>query len=113
MKSYVRASLVLEGVAVLLVVWLGIGHRLALSPGRPLVIAQRIDPNTACAASLERLPNIGPQRAGAILAYRSRLGANERAFHSPEDLQQVPGIGPKTVESLQSWLSFAGPETDP
>ncbi|MBN1124436.1 MAG: ComEA family DNA-binding protein [Sedimentisphaerales bacterium] len=105
-RSYIRACLILEGIAIFLVVWLGICYASRLMPGGSVGIAQKINPNTACAASLERLPNIGPQRAEAIIDYRNQFDPEEPVFICPDDLQQVRGIGPKTVESLRPWLSF-------
>jgi competence protein ComEA len=65
---------------------------------------EKINPNTADAASLMRLPNIGPARAHAIVEYRQK--ADAVAFESAEDLESVRGIGPKTVEGMHPWLRF-------
>ncbi|EPZ44322.1 ComEA family DNA-binding protein [Alicyclobacillus acidoterrestris] len=54
---------------------------------------QRIDLNTADAATLESLPGVGPKRAAAIVSYRSAHGL----FHSVDDLLNVKGIGSKTL----------------
>lgn len=59
--------------------------------------ALRIDINRAGAAELEKLPRIGPKTAERILAFRDAYGA----FRSVNDLQQVKGIGPKTLELLR------------
>ncbi len=69
----------------------------------------RINPNIASVASLARLPQIGPSRAEAIIAYRESIsrGDNSRAaFRNCDDLQKVKGVGPKTVENLCKWLKF-------
>lgn len=52
----------------------------------------RLDLNTASLAELEALPNIGPVRARRIM--------DARPFQSAHDLLRVPGLGPKTFESL-------------
>ena len=65
--------------------------------------AERLDPNTASAASLRRLPMIGPAKARAIIAYRS-AAASQPAFCSADDLAAVSGIGPATVERLRPYL---------
>ena len=57
------------------------------SPARDL-----IDINSATAKELERLPRIGPQIAGRIVAYREKNGAFKRI----DDITKVKGIGPKT-----------------
>jgi len=57
-----------------------------------------IDLNAATAAQLQRLPSIGPKTAARILAYRQEHGS----FETLEELQEVAGIGPRTVEKLRS-----------
>ena len=54
--------------------------------------------NRATAAELLSLPGIGEGRAEAIVEYRRRHGP----FRRVEDLEQVPGIGSKTVERLRN-----------
>ena len=56
-----------------------------------------LDLNEADATALDRLPGIGPARARAILDLRGRLGA----FRSVDDLIEVRGIGPKTLEAIR------------
>jgi len=68
-----------------------------------------INPNTACVASLVRLPGVGLARARAIVVFRERFRRETGqtvAFHSPGDLQRIRGIGPKTVEGMVRWLQF-------
>ena len=69
----------------------------------------RINPNDAPLASMARLSGIGESRAAAILAYRNRHGlAGEHgpAFRDCNDLQNVNGIGPITVQKNRRWLKF-------
>ena len=56
-----------------------------------------VDLNQATAEDLERLPEIGPSLAQRIIEYRNAHGP----FRNPEELQQVPGIGPKTYDALR------------
>ena len=63
--------------------------------------ARWIDVNTADVAELERLPEVGPALARRIVAYRQAHGS----FHAPEDLRRVEGIGPKTFEAIQRYVS--------
>lgn len=70
----------------------------------PLRPGERIDPNTAPAAQLRRLPGVGPAKASAILQSRNR-GA---VYRRPEDLLRVPGIGPRTLETLAPHLDLPG-----
>jgi competence ComEA-like helix-hairpin-helix protein len=79
--------------------------------GRPrqIQLDDRINPNNAPAVSLMRLQGVGLSRAEAIVACRENFGEKERnnpAFRDANDLRQVRGIGPKTVEGLGEWLRF-------
>lgn len=56
--------------------------------------AARININEADAATLAQLDGVGNAKAEAIIAYRDENGPFEMA----EDLDQVSGIGAKTVE---------------
>jgi competence protein ComEA len=60
----------------------------------------RMNLNTADAALLQRLPRIGPALAGRIIAYRQEVGP----FRRVEDVVNVKGIGPKTLEEIAPWL---------
>lgn len=53
--------------------------------------------NTATLEDLRRLPGIGPKKAEAILALRTKLGKFRRA----EDLLRVKGIGRGTFKKLR------------
>ena len=66
-----------------------------------LETSRRMDVNTAGVAELERLPEVGPSLARRIAAYREAHGP----FGSPEDLMDVPGIGPKTYDVLKDYVS--------
>jgi competence protein ComEA len=56
-----------------------------------------IDLNAATAAELEALPGVGPVTASAIVAWREENGR----FTSVDELQEISGIGPKTLEKLR------------
>ena len=71
------------------------------------VVPERINPNTAPQASLVRLPNIGKVRAMDIIAYRQHQPP--LAFTSPQSLEAIRGIGPKTSAALAEWLTFEEP----
>jgi hypothetical protein len=60
-----------------------------------------LDPNRASPASLETLPGIGPARAAAIAAARSRA-----PFCEISDLERVPGIGPRTLAKLSGLVEI-------
>ncbi len=63
-----------------------------------------VDVNAASATELEALPGIGASKAAAIVAYRDEHGA----FASVEQLDDVPGIGPATVENLRPHVELGG-----
>ena len=56
--------------------------------------------NTASTKELQTLPNIGPQMAQRIVDYRKQHGR----FASVDALQNVKGIGAKTVEKLRPFV---------
>lgn len=62
--------------------------------------ARRVDVNAAGIAELERLPEVGPSLARRIAAYRQAHGR----FGSAEELQRVPGIGPRTYGVLKDYV---------
>jgi comEA protein len=59
--------------------------------------------NQATEKEFQRLPGIGPQIAGRIVAYRDQHGE----FKTIDDLMQVSGIGPKTLERLRPHLTLS------
>jgi competence ComEA-like helix-hairpin-helix protein len=63
-----------------------------------------IDLNRAGPELLEELPGVGQAKAAAIIALRDERGG----FRSVEELADVRGIGPKTVERLRD-LVTVGP----
>ena len=60
-----------------------------------------IDINTATAEELQTLRGIGEQKAADIVHYRDENGP----FARVEDLLNVIGIGPKTLEDLRSFIT--------
>lgn len=58
--------------------------------------------NTADEAGFQTLPGIGPSKAAAIVQYREENGA----FTEPAALKNVSGIGEKTFEKLQSFITI-------
>lgn len=63
-----------------------------------------IDLNTASAATLETLPDIGPGRASGILAFRQSHGP----FNAVGQLRQVHGIGPIIYAHIAPFLTVGG-----
>jgi len=61
----------------------------------------RVNINTAGTAELDSIPGIGPALAQRIVDYRVQNGL----FSTPEEIQQVAGIGPKTFEKMVLYIT--------
>ena len=59
--------------------------------------------NRAGAAELETLPGIGPVLAADIIRFRQSNGP----FQTIDELEEVPGIGPKTMQKLRPLTTVA------
>lgn len=68
------------------------------SPGSGLV-----DLNRATSDQLDALPGIGPKLSAEIIRYRTG-----HPFKSIDDLGNVPGIGPKRLETLRPLVTAGG-----
>ena len=66
----------------------------------PLPLDFQVDINSADWVELSLLPNIGQVLARRIIESRETQGP----FNQPDDLQRVPGIGPKTMDSIRRYL---------
>ncbi len=71
-----------------------------------IAVYDTVNPNLAAMESLVRLPGVGPATAESIIEYRQDTPDGKEAFTKPADLQSIKGIGPKTVEKIEPWLSF-------
>lgn len=69
----------------------------------------RIDVNTAGEDELTMLPGIGPKTAAAIIDYRAAHGP----FATFEDLRNVKGLGPATLEDIRPHAMCAPVPSDP
>lgn len=73
-----------------------------------LLPGEIIDVNTADAYDLQRLPGIGEKRAQDIIAWREEHGP----FQTVDELEQISGIGPATVEGLRAYASADGGKSE-
>ncbi len=72
-------------------------------------LQDRLDPNSADAAALAAIPNLGEKRADEIVAYREdflKHNSGQRAFTQMRDLLKLKGIGVATTQSLGPYLEF-------
>ncbi len=70
----------------------------------PLEIELVIDINTAEWPELALLPSVGETLAQRIIDYRTTHGP----YRSVDELQNVTGIGPKTMERLRRYVTVGG-----
>ena len=60
-----------------------------------------VNVNTADEALLDTIPEVGPATAQAIIEYRTQIGL----FTSVEQLIEVTGIGPATLEAMRPFVT--------
>ena len=72
---------------------------------RPLGASEKIDPNRAAEAELDRLPGVGPSTARAIVAARD----SGTVFRRPEDLLSVRGVGPGLLARIHAHVDLGSP----
>lgn len=70
---------------------------------QPIDVARRVDLNTADAAELALLPDIGPALSQRIVDHRREHGR----FTSIEQLKDVAGIGPAIFEAVRHYIRVA------
>lgn len=109
-SAQVTLGLLLIALVCLLLVR-GYGNRFGLRPTdttpRPDL---QIDLNTCERIDLEQLPSVGPKLAHAIHEHRKTRGP----FQSIEDLRDVHGIGPNTLDKIRPFLRVSSaPATEP
>jgi DNA uptake protein ComE-like DNA-binding protein len=72
-------------------------------------LANRLDPNTANAAMLSAIPEMGEKRAAEIVAYRETFISThpgQIAFAEPRDLLKLKNFGVSTLATVEPYLVF-------
>jgi DNA uptake protein ComE-like DNA-binding protein len=72
-------------------------------------LADRLDPNTADAAALAAIPQLGEKKAQQIVEYRDdfvKSHHGQLAFNEPRDLLKIKGIGVSTMNNMDQYLVF-------
>ena len=77
------------------------GGLIDIEQAEPMEIVFLVDINSAYWPELTLLPNIGEVLAQRIIEYRQQQGP----FTDHEQLQQVAGIGPRTLEAIRPYLA--------
>ncbi len=72
-----------------------------LAPQNDVNAPVLVNINTASAHHLQRISGIGETKAKAIIKYRERYGA----FKSVDELENVSGIGAKTLEKIRGQIT--------
>lgn len=76
------------------------GQEIACIGCNPLVLGHKLWLNQATQEQLEALPRIGEKKARLILDLRDK----KQGFQDIRELEEVKGIGPKTIELLRPYL---------
>jgi competence ComEA-like helix-hairpin-helix protein len=71
-------------------------------------IIGKVDINTASVEELAALPGIGDLLAQDIIAHRETFGG----FSNVDDLGNIAGIGPATIDELREWVEFSQVEVE-
>jgi len=107
------SQFVLTGIAVLalgLLAYRGYCPGFGVRPTdlQPGAARHRVDLNAADKAELLQVPGIGPNLADAILTHRRNRGS----FAAVDVLDEVKGVGGKTLDKLRPWLAVENAPSD-
>ncbi len=103
--QWVLASLTCVALAAMLWWWAARGglrgELVEIDRAGPLRHAFLVDVNAAGWAELAQLPKVGKVLAKRIIDTREQSGP----FRSIDDLERVPGIGPRTLAGMRRYLA--------
>ena len=108
-KTYHVAMIIAMSAGFILTVWFASLTFARSQSVAAITLENRINPNTASAASIARLPGIGINLADRIVKYRDSFALKDQgrpAFERPEDLKNVSGIGPKKSDKIRDLVKF-------
>lgn len=97
-----RLIAVLGAVLLAALAWKAYSPHFGARPTERATAAKPVNLNAADRAELLQIPGVGPAMVDTILAHRQKHGR----FESLDELDTLPGIGPKTVEKLRPWLAI-------
>lgn len=80
-------------------------RELPFDPGAWTLEARPVDLNEADVLTLTALPGVGPEKARRIVEHRGRIGG----FTAVDQLLDVEGIGPRTLERLRPKVTLSAP----
>lgn len=83
-----------------------VGKKILTPEAKLIKTAFPLDVNKATKEELMLIPHIGPKTATAILAFRKEKGK----INELDELDKIPGIGPKTMERLHKFLVVSKPD---
>lgn len=76
------------------------GRLIHIERAEPWDLTFQVDVNTASWPELALLPDVGEELARRIVDFRNQHGP----FHSDDQLMEVNGIGPKTIDGMRPFL---------
>lgn len=97
LASLASLALIAIGLCYGWSVWQGEGD---IDQAKPIPLEFQVDINQAEIGELIAIPSVGPKMAEAIIGHRDLQGP----FGDLEQLEEVPGIGPKKLEKLKKFL---------
>ena len=104
-RRRLHAPVVLIGLALCAAVSTAVLTPVLARPATGSDAAYLLDINAAAASELMLLPRVGPVLAQRIVDDRAAGGP----FATIDDLDRVPGIGPRTIERLRPHLLLTPP----
>ena len=82
---------------------------ITINTAGPGAMRLQLDPDVASVEALSQLDGLSIRQAQAIVTFRNQhreAAGQERCYRRLEDLDSVPGIGPKTLVRIRDYLCF-------